>query len=79
MKPMRVKMTDANGVSYFWTVKGHKSLVLNEPGKKRPRLIHGWMFVDHEGCQRVVEGNWLELVARFHGVAENYGLTSNLS
>lgn len=78
MKPMRVKMTDANGTNYFWTVKGHKSLVLNEPDR-RPRIIHGWVFVDHEGCKRIVEGNWLELVARFHGVAANYGFTSNLS
>ena len=76
-KAMRVKMTSDNGMICFWTVRSYAGTVLNL-GRK-PRKVTGWLFIDHEGYKRIVEGNWPELVARFQGVSANYGLISNIS
>lgn len=77
-KAFRVKMTDTSDSSiYYWTVRSFKNATNIVLGRK-PRKISGWLYIDHEGYQRNVEGNWLELVDHFRLVASNYGLTSNI-
>ena len=63
MKPLRMRLQDADGKIYHWTI--------------RPTAYfkQGWEFIDHEGYTRINEGNWSALVFRFKRVIENYGLT----
>jgi hypothetical protein len=63
-RAMRIRMTYLDGTVYHWKVRKDRG---------------GWIFVDHEGCERFAEGNWNDLVARFRLVAENYGMTCNIS
>ncbi len=65
MKSMRIKMVYSDGTVYFWTVR------------RDPRT--SWEFTDHDGYTRVVGGNWLNFVPRFRLVAENYGMTTDIS
>lgn len=64
-RAMRVRMTyTPTGEVYHWTVRKARG---------------GWDFEDHEGCVRYAEGNWMELVAKFKMVAENYAMSCNIS
>ena len=71
-------MTDADGKKYKWTVQSFKNATNVVLGKK-PRLISGWSYTDHEGYTRCVEGNWIDLVGAFDLTATNYGFRHNLS
>lgn len=76
-KAMRIKMAHTDGEQVHWTVCSYSgiNLVLGQKARK----IRGWSFTDHEGYDRVVEGNWFDLVAHFRLVAANYGFTSTIS
>lgn len=77
MTNLRVKLTDAEGKTYYWRVTRVPRIVnCNYPHN---RVMTGWEFESHDGCVRFSEGPWRELVPMFHLVAENYGLTTNLS
>lgn len=78
MKTMRIRMTYQDGKIYHWTIRRVAEGWNLIPGHK-PRKMSGWEFTDHEGCTRFEEGNWMELVARFHATAANYDMTCNLS
>lgn len=76
---MRIKMTDPQTSEvYYWTVCSHSAISIGESGRKSHRVT-GWLFTSHDGCERFSEGPWRELVPMFRLVAENYGLTCNLS
>ena len=76
---IRVKMTYApNGETYYWTVQSFKDWT-NLVAGEWPRKINGWVYTDDEGTDRVVEGNWYELLAHFNVTASNYNMTHNLS
>lgn len=66
-------MTDENGNVFYWTFFRLEKVW---SGK---RTISGWAFKDHEGYERFQEGNWHNFVPYFRMVAENYGLTTQLS
>lgn len=70
---IRVRLEDSEGKVYRWTIKRVPRAVNLILGHK-PRVVSGWEFTDHEGYTRFAEGNWRDLVAHFHAVAENYGL-----
>ena len=77
-RSMTIHMKDKDGTVYKWTVRhfvGATQFVLG----KKPRHFSGWEYEDHEGCTRVVEGNWLDLVDAFKRTAENYCFTHTLS
>ena len=78
MKAIKFKMTDMNDKVYWWSVWREPRAVNLTLGKK-PRIISGWQYRDHEGCERFVEGNWLELVHHFRATAHNYGFITNIS
>jgi len=64
-KAMRIRMTYAStGEVYHWKVR---------------KAQGGWEFEDHDGYSRHAEGNWNDLVVKFRMVAENYGMTCNIS
>lgn len=65
---IRVPMTDAEGVRYWWTVLRYADC--------RPA---SWGYVDHDGYERHGGETWRELADRFSLTAENYGLTHRLS
>ena len=77
-KAIRIKLTDAAGTPYFWTVRAGK---WHNCGGNLPRAkwITGWSYTDHEGYERIAEGNWLALVDAFRLTADNYGFTTNIS
>jgi len=78
MKAMKIRMTSTdNGKVYHWSVE--KTEGYNVTLGKRPRKMHGWQFTDHEGCVRVIEGAWRDLVAGFRATAANYNLHCNIS
>jgi hypothetical protein len=64
-KALAIRLEDASGKVYRWVIDRE----LPAAGFKG-----GWRFTDHEGYGRITEGNWNDLVARFHRVAANYGL-----
>jgi hypothetical protein len=75
---IRIKMTDNLGQVFWWTVQRQPDAVQVGVGSK-PRKCPGWMFRDHEGCERFSEGNWLALVGMFREVAANYDLATTIS
>lgn len=77
MKTIMIRLTDETGNIYKWTVR--HLVATNLTLGQKPKKIAGWSFTDHEGYERFAEGNWMDLVAKFRLVAENYGLTSNIS
>jgi len=72
MKAMQVRLEDSEDKVYRWTIRHTKATNLTLGCK--PRQVQGWTIEDHEGYERFTEGNWHDLVPRFHAVAENYGL-----
>jgi hypothetical protein len=65
-KAIAIRLQDETGKTYRWTID-----------REQPAsgFKGGWRFTDHESYARITEGNWHDLVARFHRVAANYGLT----
>jgi hypothetical protein len=76
-KSIRFKMTDKEGQVCHWNAERFtgQNLTLG----RRPRQVSGWSYTDHEGYQRNVEGNWLDLVAAFKLTADNYGFSTTIS
>ena len=77
MKAMKVKLVDSYENHFIWTVKSYEGIHIVD-GQK-PHTLRGWQYIDHEGYQRTVEGNWSMLVDAFKLTAENYGLKTTLS
>ena len=68
-KTMTVPMQDAEGNTVArWRVWQEQGMYFS-----------GWMYRSEDGCERAVEGNWNDLVIRFHATADNYGFTTRLS
>ena len=79
VKAVRIKMTGSDGLSCFWTVRRFQRSWNCGGNLKTAKLISGWSFTDHEGCERCLEGDWFALVDMFCLVATNYGLKTNIS
>jgi hypothetical protein len=77
-KSMKVKMTHSDGEICFWTVH-HETHMTNIVLGKKTRHFDGWIIKDHDGYERISEGNWLNLVEYFNLVASNYGFAHNLT
>ncbi len=78
-KAMRIKMTHKDGTEYYWTVRRFEDVWNCGGNLPRGRYISGWEFEDHEGCVRCFEGNWVNFVPLLRLVADNYGMTTQLS
>ncbi len=76
-KAITIRMTDQDGQVYRWTIR--RVVDAFNVCIPKPRKISGWEFTSHDGCARFSEGNWMELVTMFRSVAENYGMTCNIS
>lgn len=74
---MRVRLMDADGKVYVWTVI--RVARAWNCGIPKPRYVSGWEYTSNDGCARFAEGNWMELVAAFRLTASNYGMTMNIS
>jgi hypothetical protein len=74
MRNLSIRLQDSEGKVYRWTIERVPRAVNVGVGIPT-RVISGWQFIDHEGYTRFAEGNWQDLVARFKGTAENYGLS----
>ena len=73
MKPIAIRLQDETGKLYRWTIQRVPRAINCHIGHSR--VWSGWQFTDHEGYTRNAEGNWLDLIPRVRGTAENYGLT----
>jgi hypothetical protein len=73
-KAISIRLNDATGNLYRWTVK-RVPHVWNCLPLGKSHYISGWEFIDHDGVARFAEGNWRDLVALFKQTAENYGFT----
>lgn len=76
-KPIRLRMTDNTGKVFIWTVQHHAAINCTI-GQKNRRVV-GWMFRDHDGVERFVEGAWRDLVPQLKLVADNYGFATTIS
>jgi len=71
---MKLLMTDNTGERFTWTVSERRKY------SQGPRHhFQGYSFTDHEGYERIVEGNWKNLVSDLQYTANNYGLSCILS
>ncbi len=77
MKRTATRLQDKEGNVYKWTF-WYMSAINLTLGRK-PRIVHGWAFTDHEGYERFCEGNWIDFVPYFRMIADNYGLVTTLS
>ncbi len=75
---MEIRMTAQNGTRYKWSI-GKRQKYTNLVAGRKPRNFFGWSFIDHEGYERIVEGNWKTLISEFHETASRYGLECVLS
>lgn len=65
---------DGEGKSYKWKFE-RLSRVYSTLG----RHMSGWNLITHDGCERFSEGGWIDFVPFVHRIADNYGMTTNLS
>jgi hypothetical protein len=72
MKATQIRLQDVDGKVYRWTISREPRAINCNLGSSK--VVSGWNFTDHAGYVRFAEGNWQDLVARFHAVAANHGL-----
>lgn len=77
-KPIRITL-EHKDESVFpaivkWTAWREGRCLFVGSGLAKSHWGPAWIYRDHEGYERTVEGNWLDLVAAFKRTAENYGL-----
>lgn len=70
-KSMRITLKDENNKHYHWTIKHEPRSCCCMLGSGH--YVSGWVYTDHDGCERFSEGNWLNLVSHFKTTASNYG------
>lgn len=80
MRNIRVQLTyRETGQMYHWTIRRVQGACNVGLPDGKSRVFSGWEFESHDGCIRMVEGTWRDLVPYFHAVADNYGMTCTLS
>jgi hypothetical protein len=74
---MEIELTDKTGQRFTWKISKRTRFTHIVAGKNR-RHVWGYSFTDHEGVERVVFGQWLNLVSDLQFIASNYGLSTTL-
>ncbi len=72
MKAIRIRLSDADGKLYHWTITRVPRVYNVTLG--HGRVISGWEYTDQDGYARFSEGTWIDMVPRFKATVENYGL-----
>ncbi len=76
MKSVQIRLQDAEGKIYRWSIRWLKCWGVNPDGPlSKSRQLVGWEYESHDGTRRFQEGNWRDVVPRVKLTAENYGLT----